>query len=122
MKTLEDGSTTPDIAQFQMFQCRHAPTASSPDEDAGGRTLFANTAMIYQQVFANDTSPYASEVKSGKWTVWTPANTAFGGDHIESPIVQMNPLSGRSILRWHEHWCVEFFLFRGQLFPLLCGM
>jgi len=119
MKTLEDGSTTPDVAQFQMFQCRHAPTASSPDEDAGGRTLFANTAMIYQQVFANDTSPYASEVKSGKWTVWTPANTAFGGDHIELSIVQTNPLSGRSVIRWQEHWCVEFF---GQCFPLLCGM
>lgn len=53
--TEEDGSITDDPALFQVF-CPHAPTASSAGADAGGRTLFANTSLTYQQMMGNDTS------------------------------------------------------------------
>src|ERR1700733_10287683 len=81
MKTEEDGTQSPDPAQFQMFQCRHAPAAAASSlesENAGDLTLFTNTSMIYRQLIETDVSPYASEVKSGMWTVYTPANTTFG--------------------------------------------
>ena len=106
VKTLEDGNVTSDTPQFQMFQCRHAPTASSPEADAGGRTLFANTYMIYQQLIENDITAYASEVKTRKFSAFTPANALFGGHRVELPLVMKNPINGRSVVRWHERWCV----------------
>ena len=106
-KTEEDGSVSSDAPQFQMFQCRHAPTASDDAAETGGRTLFANTGMIYQQVLENGVSPYAAEVKAGKWTCFTPSNASFGGKPLEMPLIAKNPVSGRSVIRWHEHWCVK---------------
>lgn len=78
-KTNEDGSVTADPPQFQVFQCRHAPSADDPTTDAGGRTLFANTALIYSQTLANNVSPFADDTKNRKWTVFTPTNKSFGG-------------------------------------------
>jgi hypothetical protein len=46
IRTEDDGSITADPPQFQMFQCRHAPAEAG----AGGRTLFTNTSLIYQQM------------------------------------------------------------------------
>lgn len=104
VKTNEDGSITADPPQFQMFQCRHAPSANEPGADAGGRTLFANTALIYSTLMENGVSPYASDIKGRKWTVFTPTNKSFGGKPLELPLVEINPLSGHKSVRWHERW------------------
>lgn len=106
VKTNEDGSVTADPPQFQMFQCRHAPSASEPGADAGGRTLFSNTGLIYSTLMENNISPHASDIKSRKWTVFTPTNKSFGGKPLELPLVELNPLSGHKVVRWHEPWCV----------------
>ena len=103
-KTNEDGSITADPPQFQVFQCRHAPSVDGPEADAGGRTLFVNTALIYDQTLANNVSPYANDIKTRKWTVFTPTNQSFGGEPLELPLVETNPLNGRKTVRWHEEW------------------
>jgi hypothetical protein len=105
-KTNEDGSVTADPPQFQVFQCRQAPSADDPAADAGGRTLFTSTALIYNQVIANNVSPFAEDIKSRKWTVFTPMNKSPGGQPLELPLVETNPLSGRKVIRWHEQWRV----------------
>ena len=103
-KTNDDGSVTADPPQFQVFQCRQAPSADDPATDAGGRTLFSSTALIYSQVIANNISPHAEDIKNRKWTVFTPTNKSFGGQPLELPLVETNPLSGRKGVRWHEEW------------------
>jgi alpha-ketoglutarate-dependent taurine dioxygenase len=106
-KTNEDGSITADPPQFQVFQCRHAPSADDPAADAGGRTLFSSSSLIYSQVLANNVSPYADDIKNRKWTVFTPTNQSFGGgEPLKLPLIETNPLSGRKVVRWHEEWCV----------------
>ncbi|KAF8322303.1 hypothetical protein DL93DRAFT_2223886 [Clavulina sp. PMI_390] len=104
LKTLPNGELKDDPPQFQMFQCRKAPSSGSGDIDLGGRTLFANTALIHRYVFETGASPYTLDVTTRKWTVFTPLNESFGGVHLELPLVETNPLSGRKAVRWHEPW------------------
>lgn len=118
VKTLDNGKVTADPPQFQMFQCRHAPSVADQDANAGGRTLFANTALIYRQLFENDASPYASYVRDGNWTVFTPTNQSFGGDPLELSLVDVNPLNNHKTIRWHEPWCVRT-LFTGGCVRLI---
>ena len=101
-KVNEDGTASADPPQFQVFHCRQAPSANSPAADAGGRTLFANTAFIYNQAIANNASPYA-EIKNRKWTLFMGKIKSFdiGGQPVELPLVETNPLN---IVRWHEQW------------------
>ena len=105
-KVNEDGTVSADPPQFQVFQCRQAPSADDPAADAGGRTLFANTALVYNQAIANNASPYAEDIKNHKWTLFMGKIKSFdiGGQPVELPLVETNPLNGRKIVRWHEQW------------------
>lgn len=102
-KNAEDGSLVSNPPQFQMFQCLEAPSTRTR-RDAGGRTLFANTSQIYRQVFQDESTPFASTVKNGSWTVFTPMNKSFGGEPLKLPLSMTNPINGHSVLRWHEKW------------------
>lgn len=89
-----------------MFQCLEAPSVSSTQPSAGGRTLFANTHHIYQDLFRGRTgiTPFAREIDTHYWKVFTPMNKSFGGDELRHPISTINPLTEHTILRWHERW------------------
>ncbi|KAF8320660.1 hypothetical protein DL93DRAFT_2224393 [Clavulina sp. PMI_390] len=107
LQTLDDGTAKVDPPQFQMFHCRRAPSSEHGDFDAGGRTLFANGAIIHSQMFESGVFPYAQEVVARNWTVFTPQNGNWGGEILELPLVETNQLSGRKTLRWHEPWPQE---------------
>lgn len=108
-KTKRDQNETlaSDPPQFQMFQCLRAPSATDGGIDVGGRTLFTNTHLIHQELFQNDDMPFASDVNSRLWKVFTPINNSFGGEELKQPITVANPLTAHTILRWHERWYVE---------------
>ncbi|KAF8323622.1 Pyoverdine/dityrosine biosynthesis protein-domain-containing protein [Cantharellus anzutake] len=107
-KRLADGTVVPDPPTFQMFQCLEAPLSYTGAKDSpldiGGRTLFANTANIFAESLSH--SPYAADVKSRMWTIFTPPNKNYGGDEIKVPLLQKNPLTGHQVLSWHEPWRV----------------
>ncbi|KIK57024.1 hypothetical protein GYMLUDRAFT_247295 [Collybiopsis luxurians FD-317 M1] len=95
-KTDEHGQITNDPPQFQIFQCIRAP-----GNEEGGQTILTKTADILRY----GVTPSQHQLLSSKtWTVFTPQNTVFGGDHLKLPLVTQNELTGNNILRWHDPW------------------
>ncbi|KAF5363134.1 hypothetical protein D9758_008353 [Tetrapyrgos nigripes] len=95
-KTDEHGRITNDPPQFQVFQCIQAP-----GNQEGGQTILTNTADILRY----GVTPSQRQLLSSKtWTVYTPQNTVFGGDHFKLPLITQNELTGHDILRWHDPW------------------
>jgi len=95
-KTDEHGQITNDPPQFQVFQCIRAP-----GNEEGGQTILTKTADILR--YGVTPSQYQL-LSSNTWTVFTPENTVFGGDHFKLPLVTQNELTGNDILRWHDPW------------------
>ncbi|KAF8886930.1 Pyoverdine/dityrosine biosynthesis protein-domain-containing protein [Infundibulicybe gibba] len=97
-KTKRDanGELTHDPPNFQIFQCIYAP-----GEAQGGKTLLTNTAELLKQSLTAQQREWLSKTT---WSVYTPQNTVFGGDHLKLPLVMHNDATGHEILRWHESW------------------
>ncbi|KAF5318287.1 hypothetical protein D9758_018885 [Tetrapyrgos nigripes] len=95
-KTDEHGRMTSDSPQFQIFQCIQAP-----GNQEGGRTILTNTAEILRYGVTH----LQKELLSSKnFTVFTPKNAVFGGDHLKLPLVMQNELTGHEVLRWNDPW------------------
>ncbi|KAK7445714.1 hypothetical protein VKT23_014709 [Stygiomarasmius scandens] len=95
-KTTESGKIINDPPQFQFFQCIEAT-----ESEDGGQTLFSNTADILRN---GVTSLQRDLLSSKTWTVYTPQNTVFGGDHFDLPLITRNEFTGNDVLRWHDPW------------------
>ncbi|KAG7087516.1 hypothetical protein E1B28_013477 [Marasmius oreades] len=95
-KTDEHGKVVNDPPQIQVFQCIQAP-----GNEGGGQTILTNTADILRYGVSASLNQSLS-LKT--WTVFTPQNTVFGGDHLKLPLVTKNELTGNDILRWHDPW------------------
>ncbi|TFK63470.1 Clavaminate synthase-like protein [Pluteus cervinus] len=108
-KTKRDanGELTHDPPQFQVFQCIDAP-----DGNQGGQTLLSNTVTMLEQGL---TAEQRQWLANATFSLYTPQNQVFGGDHLKLPLVMKNEATGHDIFRWHESWPQHITKFRPTL-------
>lgn len=97
-KRTQEGTLTHDPPRFQAFQCIHSPDAGLGE---GGQTLLTNTNDLMQLGL---TEAQRKWLEDKTFSIFTPANKVFGGDHLKLPLVMKNDGTGHDVLRWHENW------------------